>query len=308
MALELTAYINLPENVHEGGFDHAAVHPVKNRLYVAHTANDCVDIIDCARDSYLSSITDLKGVAGALVCEECELAFTSNRGEDTVGIFIPTDEQHVIKVPVGVHPNGLSFDPGRGILLAANVGDPEIHGSHTLSMVNIKKKEMVHSIPVPGRTRWTVFDVKRDEYFVNIVDPAVIVTVAGANPEKIERTMEVPATGPHGLDIDSATGRLFCACDDGTLISIEAATGKVLGKAELSGKPDVVFFNPVKKHLYVAVRDPGVIDVFNTDTLKKLESVPTEKGAHTLGFDPLRHKIYAFLPETHRAKVFADYA
>jgi DNA-binding beta-propeller fold protein YncE len=308
MALELTAYISLPENMRDGGFDHAAVHPVKNRLYVAHTANDCIDIINCSSDSYLSSIADLKGVAGALVCEESELAFTSNRGEDTVGIFIPTDEQHVIKVPVGMHPNGLAFDPGRGILLAANVGDPAIPGSYTLSLVDIKRKEMIHSIPVAGRTRWTVFDVKRDEFYVNIMDPALIMTVSGANPDKIVRTMEIPAKGPHGLDMDGSTGRLFCACDDGTLISLEAATGKVLGKAELSGKPDVVFFNPVKKHLYVAVGDPGVIDVFNTDMLKKLESVLTEKGAHTLGFDPLRHKIYAFLPETHRAKVFADYA
>jgi DNA-binding beta-propeller fold protein YncE len=62
----------------------------------------------------------------------------------------------------------------------------------------------------------------------------------------------------------------------------------------------------VLKHLYVAVGDPGVVDVFDTDTLSRLETVATEKGAHTLAFDARRNKIYAFAPQTHCALVFAD--
>ena len=68
----------------------------------------------------------------------------------------------------------------------------------------------------------------------------------------------------------------------------------------------MIFFNPALKHLYVAVGDPGVIDLFETDTLERLEVVLTGKGAHTLGFDARRNKLYAFLPETHQALVFAD--
>jgi ABC-type glycerol-3-phosphate transport system substrate-binding protein len=74
----------------------------------------------------------------------------------------------------------------------------------------------------------------------------------------------------------------------------------------LSGVPDVIFYNKSYHHLYVAVGDPGVMDVFDTRTLQRLESVVTEKDAHTLGFDAQRNKIYAFLPQTHRAMVFID--
>ena len=92
MRLELLGYIELPENVKPGGFDHAAVHRASARLYVAHTANDALDVIDCVRDRYSHSIKNLTGVAGALVSDEENLVFTSNRGENTVGIFAPDDE------------------------------------------------------------------------------------------------------------------------------------------------------------------------------------------------------------------------
>jgi len=306
MSLKLLHSIDLPRHPAPGGFDHAAVHTAAGRLYVAHTANNAIDVIDCATDHYLRSIPGLTGVAGALVSEERNLVMTSNRGEDTIGIFSPDDEAELVKVAVGVRPNGLSFDPQRGLLLAANVGNPEIPGSFTLSIVDVALRKMVASLPVAGRTRWTIFDPLSGCFYVNIADPFEIVVVESASPTRIARSMPVPAKGPHGLDFDPATGRLFCACDAGRLFALEAATGKVLLEAELSGTPDVIFFNPVLKHLYVAVGDPGVIDLFDTDTLERLEVVPTGKGAHTLGFDARRNKVLAFLPETHSAAVFVD--
>ena len=72
----------------------------------------------------------------------------------------------------------------------------------------------------------------------------------------------------------------------------------------LSGPPDVVFLNARLQHLYVAIGDPGVIDVFDIRTMRRVESVPTERGAHTIGFDATRDTVYAFLPDTHRAAVY----
>jgi DNA-binding beta-propeller fold protein YncE len=306
MSLKPIGFIDLPENIQPGGFDHAAIHSQTNRLYVAHTINDSIDIIDCANDVYLSSVPDLTGVAGALVSEEMNLGFTSNRGENSIGIFTPLDEQALVKIPVGIHPNGLSFDSKRGYLLAANVGNPEIPGSFTVSMVDIQKRKMIHDVPVPGRTRWTIFDPRTREFFINIAHPAQIVTIAAGKPDRISRIIEIPAAGPHGLDLDASTGRLFCACDNGKLFSLDVTSGKIFGSTDLSGKPDVIFFNPARKHLYVAVGDPGVIDIFDTGTFIRLATVPTEKGTHTLGFDVKRNKVYAFLPQSHRAQIFVD--
>ncbi len=308
MALRLLGYVELPANQSSGGFDHADVHPPTDRLYVAHTSNDSIDVIDCARDRYIESIPGLTAVAGALVSEARGLVFTSNRGENTVSVFAPGAERDAFKVAVGVKPNGLAFDATRGILLAANVGDVSLPDSHTVSIVDVARRERIAEVKVPGRTRWTIYDPASETFFVNIASPACIIAIEAREPTRIAKTFEVPADGPHGLDFDAATGRLLCACDAGVLVALDAGSGRVLGDVPLSGVPDVIFLHPQSRRLYVAIGEPGVIDVIDIDSMRRPEVVPTEAGAHTLALDRQRNKIYAFLPKSHRAAVFVDTA
>jgi DNA-binding beta-propeller fold protein YncE len=305
-ALEHVGYVDLPPHNNPGGFDHAAVHGGRGLLYVAHTANDAVDVIDCTTNTYLRSIPYLPRVAGALVSETHDLVFTSNRGEDSVGIFSPSRGETVAKVRVGIGPNGLAYGTAHRLLLAANVGDPSRRGSFTVSLVDVSRAAVIANVPVPGRTRWTVFDEESGRFYVNIMDPPQIVVVDTADPTRLADTFPMPAMGPHGLDLDPATRRLFCACDGTVLLVVDSRSGAVQSEHALSGVADVVFFNAALRHLYVAIGDPGVIDVFDTETMRRLESVPTERGAHTIGFDAVRNTVYAFLPDTHRAAVYRD--
>jgi DNA-binding beta-propeller fold protein YncE len=306
MSLQHTGFIELPAHKGKGGFDHAAVHQATAHLYVAHTANDAIDVIDTRVDKFLDAIPNLTGVAGALVSDERNLVFTSNRGENTVGIFNPNKDSEVVKVGVGVRPNGLSYDPRRNLLLAANVGDPSIANSYTVSMVNVETKTLVANVLVPGRTRWTIFDAMNSLFFVNIADPSVIVVIDSTQPTQVARAFNIPAIGPHGLDLDAGTNRLFCACDGKRLVCLNAQSGQILAEADLSGVPDVIFFNRTLKHLYVAIGDPGVIDVFDTDLVQRIETISTESGAHTIAFQEQSNKVYAFLPHSHRAAVYVD--
>ncbi len=306
MSLRPVGFIDLPAHRGEGGFDHAAVHAPSGRIYVAHTANDAVDVLDGRADRYLRSVPGLKGVAGVLTSEERGLVFTSNRGEDTIGILPEGEESAGTRVKVGVHPNGLAFAPHRGMLLVANVGDPEIPGSTTVSFVDVTTRTLLANLPVPGRTRWCLVDQKTRAFYVNIRDPPQIVVIDAPHADRIARALPVPAAGPHGLDLDPVRGRLFCACDTARLIVLNRTSGQVLADRPLSGPPDVVFYNPILQHLYVAVGDPGVIDVFDTIRMERIETCPTEKGAHTIALDAPRGRVYAFLPESHRAAVFEE--
>jgi DNA-binding beta-propeller fold protein YncE len=306
MSLQPVGHVELPAHAGTGGFDHAAIHHRSGRLYVAHTANDALDVIDCRADQYRHSIPGLGGVAGALVTEERNLVFTSNRGENTVGVFSPEDESSIVKIAVGIRPNGLAYDSRRSLLLTANVGDPAVAGSFTLSMVDVARRSLLSDVPVPGRTRWAIFNPQNDSFYVNIADPPCLVVVDAAQPDHVARTFVVPATGPHGLDLDTENNRLFCACDDKKLMRLDAATGEVSGEADLSGAPDVIFYNAALNHLYVAEGDPGVIEVFDTNAMKRIAVAQTETGAHTIAFDQEQNKVYAFLPVTQRAAVYSD--
>jgi DNA-binding beta-propeller fold protein YncE len=289
MPLHLVGHVDLPTHHGRGGFDHAAVHAATGQVYVAHTANDAVDVFDPVSRKHLYSVPDLTAVAGALVSDESQLVFTSNRGENTIGVFAPGADPKVTKIAVGVRPNGLAYDARRRLVLAANVGDPSVPHSYTLSMVDLDAGKMRASIEVPGRTRWTVFDPEAGVFYVNIMNPSQIVVVDAREPDRVARAIPVPADGAHGLDFDPA---------------LDAASGKVLDEGRLSGVPDVVWFNSRRRQLYVAVGDPGVVDVFDTTSMRSLGRVPTEKGAHTTAFPPSGESLIAFLPASHRAALY----
>jgi hypothetical protein len=153
-----------------------------------------------------------------------------------------------------------------------------------------------------------VYDSVTDAYFVNIMDPPQIAVVEAGDPPGVRRVIPIPHAGPHGLDIDVARRRLYCACDAGVFLELDADSGKVLAAEPIGGVPDVVFFNPGLARIYVAIGEPGVIEVFGAAPSARLETVPTERGAHTLSFDAARSLVCAFLPDTHRAAVFEDRA
>ena len=306
MSLEHIGYIDLPPHAKRGGFDHAAVHCGIGRLYLAHTANDALDLIDCGSNHYLYSIPHLTGVAGVLVSEDRNLAFTSNRGKHTVGILSTATGGLLEEVRVGIGPNGLAYDPDRNLLLAANVGDPSIPGSQTVSVVDVGARALLGHVLVSGRTRWAIFDAEMEVFYINIANPPEIAVIEAKHPDHVHRTIPVPATGPHGLDLDPRTHRLFCACDGKMVLALDAGTGRVLSQGQLSGGPDVIFFNAALGYLYVAIGDPGVIEVFEPGAMRRLQSVQTERGAHTIAFDPTCNSVYAFLPETHRAAIYRE--
>jgi len=54
-----------PEHIAPGGFDQAAYHSAKGRIYFTHTIINTLDVIDSNSDRYLHSIPNLTGVAGA---------------------------------------------------------------------------------------------------------------------------------------------------------------------------------------------------------------------------------------------------
>ncbi len=150
--------------------------------------------------------------------------------------------------------------------MVANVGAPGLPHSVTASIVDVATHTVIASVPMPGRTRWAVFDPQQEVFFE----------------------------------------RLFCACDAQQLVCLESRSGKVLAARELNGVPDVIFLHARLGHLYVAIGEPGLIDVFETTTLERIETVETERGAHTIALDADRDKVYAFMPQTHRAAVYVD--
>src|SRR4051812_41275331 len=166
--LQPAGFIVLPEHLGKGAFDHAAVHAASGHVYVAHTANDAVDVFDPAAKKYLFSVPHLPGSAGVLISDEAQVIISANRSENTIGVFAPGPNPEVVKIAVGLNPNGLAYDAKRRLILVANLGDPAIPNSYTLSIVDLDARKMRAAIPLAGTTRWALYDPGTDAYYINI--------------------------------------------------------------------------------------------------------------------------------------------
>ncbi len=302
MSLVRAGFIPIPRGARPG-FDHADVYRAGRRMYVAHTGADRVDVIDCdAREFVRSLPQELPGVAGVLVDEEHDLLLTSDRGAARISVFRCSDERLLGQVPVGQHPNGLAYDRRRRRLYAFNLGEP-LGENCSASVVDLDAMEVVAEVPLPGRPRWAVYDEERDRIYANIREPAQVVVI-DAERAAIDRAYDVPSDGPHGLWLHA--GRLFCAADGGALVVLDRDSGDVIASLPLPGVPDVVMHDADLRRLYVAVDDPGVVCSFASDRLERLETIETERGAHTMGWDPDGRCLYVFCPESGGAAVFEE--
>ena len=307
MSLKAVGFIELPGG-RPTAFDHADTYftTTGSRMYVAHTATNAVDVIDCGSGTFMRSLPDLPGVAGVLIDSERDLLFTSDRDAARVSMFRCSDETLLGQVNVGARPNGLAFDTRRRNLYSFNLGEPA-GTDPSASVVSVDERRVIATIQLPGRPRWAVFDRSSDSIYVNIQSPAVILVIdAGSIGET--RRIEVGAEGPHGLGL--AHRRLFCAADEGELVVIDPSmSGRgVIKRLPLPGAPDVVMLDERTQRLFVAIGSPGVVSVFDMRSLMALETIETERGAHTVGWDPAAAKLYVFAPQRGGAVVFSDSA
>ena len=156
MALRLLGHIELPPNRGKGGFDHADVHLPSDRLYVAHTSNDALDVIDIAADLYIESIGGLTGVAGALVSEaRGTRVYIQSRRKHCLCIC-PGCRAQRIQGPGGCETQWFGIRPRPRHPDRRQCWRSSILNSHSVSVVDIARRERIAEIGVPGRTRWTI--------------------------------------------------------------------------------------------------------------------------------------------------------
>jgi DNA-binding beta-propeller fold protein YncE len=158
---------------------------------------------------------------------------------------------------------------------------------------------------LPGRPRWCVYDAPRQRFLVNVRDPSCVVSLSADDLQQVARIDDLPA-GPHGLDLDRDRNRAFVACDAGVVAVLDLATDREIGRISIAGEPDAIWFSAAADCLYVAIGDPGVVDVVDGTTLSVVQEVATEKGAHTSAFDGQRHRLFVFVPRSCQATAFDE--
>ena len=289
--------IKIP-NGENSEFDHAAFDPKTRRVFIAHTARNCIEVIDHDAQQHIATLPDFPGVAGA-VADEGEI-LTTNRGGATITWLDAETYKLKAVFPSGPRPNGAAIVKRMGVGVAACIGDG--HQTPTLQIINLKDGTQ-REINLPGRPRWCVTDAAAERLFLCIREPSMI--LVARLPDLTDITYwNLPSRGAHGLDIDHSRGRLYAACDEGALVEIDSGSGEVTNLWPIAGPPDVTFFNPATGLVHVAIGDPGLIETIDPRTGSSSRTM-TGAGAHTTAI-VMPDRLYVISPRHGGVLVLAD--
>ncbi|MDG6988090.1 MAG: hypothetical protein JRN21_02060 [Nitrososphaerota archaeon] len=296
--MKLVGSVKLP-SLGAGGFDHADVHLQSGKVYIAHTANNSVVVVDGEAMSHVATIDGCPEASGVLCAQPDGRVFAAARGDGKL-LVIDVDSDRVVReVPVGLRPNGLAWDSLRRHLLVADVKDNQAR------LVDPELGKVIASSSLRGRPRWCLYDGKLDVFLVNIRDPPGVTMISPDNMTE-RKFVNVSVNGPHGLEAVEGTGRAFVACDGKALVSLDLIREKETARVPLSGEPDVLWRNRKRGLLYCAVGEPGVVDVIDTEKMTAGQALATGEGAHTLTFDEKRQLLYVPLPKSSALVAYSE--
>src|SRR6267142_7078898 len=122
MSLKIAGTITIPEAV-GSEFDHAAFDARSRRVFIAHTARDCIEVIDHDAQKHIATLPGFPGVAGAVADDGQVL--TTNRGAATVTWLDAATYDIKGVFPSGPRPNGAAILKRRGIGIVACIGDAQ---------------------------------------------------------------------------------------------------------------------------------------------------------------------------------------
>jgi hypothetical protein len=290
MPLTAAGTIEIPNSL-GSAFDHGAFETETRRVFIAHTARDCLEVIDVDTSLHVATLGGFPEAAGVVAGEGCVLV-TNRGGANLTWVDARTLETRIV-LDTAPRPNGVALVSRLHAAVAACIGD-DTHKPQ-LQVLGLEADRR-WSIDLPGRPRWCVIDAKAQRVFLAIRDPSMVL-VASLPDMKAVQHWPLPSGGAHGMDIDHASGLLYVACDGGSLVEVDTGSGEIRRQWPLAGVPDATFFNPSSGLVHVAIGDPGLIQSVDPRTGTRGQ-IATARGVTTTALvEPDR--LYVFSP-VHR--------
>ncbi len=283
----------------EGRIDHLAVDVDAQRLYVAALGNNTVEVLDLKGSQRLESLPGFREPQGIVVAADPKAVVVAN-GQGGGAQFIDAVDFHPTRsVHLGDDSDNVRYDPvarrvfvgfGGGALAAINPIDGKVAGEAKLA----------------GHPESFQLERGSSRIFVNVPSADHIAVVDRVSMKVIATWPVVGAKANYPMALDEATHRLFVGCRrPAKVLVFDTTTGKESGSFGIVGDTDDLFYDAVRKRLYVTGGE-GFIDVFQEEAgrFNRLAHVATAAGARTSLFVPDHKRLYLAVP--HRGAQKAE--
>jgi hypothetical protein len=288
--LELVATIPLPGV--SGRFDHFAIDPAGQRLFVAALGNNTAEIFDVAAAKRIKSIPGLRKPTGIAFLKDLNQFAIANGEDGSLKIFHATTYQLIKSIPSLDDADNVRLDmPAKRIYVG--------YGDGALGIIDTRTMKQIASIKLAGHPESFQLETNGSRVFVNL-PAAKQIAVVDRTKESVIGTWpmtEFRANFPMALD--EPNHRLFVGCrQPARIVIFDTSAGRPIDNLEISGDTDDLFYDHKRSLLYISCGE-GFIDVIQCaagNKSQRLARIPTRAGARTSYFSAELDRFFLAIP------------
>ena len=283
----------------EGRIDHLAFDAASGRLFVAALGNNSVEVVDTAKAAHVASLPGFHEPPGVAIVPDRKLIAVANGESGTLQLIDGETYKVRQTVSVGGDADNVRYDAAAKRLYVAFQGG--------LAVVDPANGQVVQRVPISGHPE--SFQLERDgsRIFANLPDGSQIVVADRKTTSVVARWPTSTARANYPMALDEATHRLFVGCrQPAALLVYDTSAGKVISSVPIVGDTDDLFYDGVRKRLYV-IGGEGFVDVVQrdgADGFKRISRITTASGARTGLFVAEQNRLYLAVP--HRGAQRAE--
>ena len=222
-------------------FDYLTIDPDDHYLISAHLAGGQTYIIDLRSNKVVSTITDTPGVEGVEYVPELKKVYTSNSGDNTIGVVDLRQMKVIKKLRTDSKPDGSAYAaPFHKLYVSDERGKAE-------AVVDVRSDTIIKTLHFDSETGMPQYDPVARKVYVNLQDQNLLAIIDPATDQVVARYLVGRCKGNHGMAVDPEHHRVFLSCEENDLMTV----------FDLD-KHEPIAFLPMAKGADVIKFDPGL--------------------------------------------------
>lgn len=278
----------------DGGTDYLTAEPGTGRVFVSRGTH--VMVVDGATGKVLGDIPDTPRTHGIALAAKAGHGFITNGGDSTVTMFDLKSLAVIRKIKVETGGmDGIMYDDADNRIVLTNHSRP----IGTVVTLDPKSGDVLGQAELEDDGPEGAASNGRGQLYINNEGKNTIQVVDVKSMKATASWPLAPCEGPTGIAYDKASDRIFAGCGK-TSVVVNGTTGKVVATIVNGDGVDALGWDASQKLIYIPAGRDSTVTVAHQDSPDKytvVATVPTMRGAKTIGVDAVKHVAYLFQPE-----------
>ena len=281
----------------QGKFDHFAIDLARNRLFAAATGNHSVEVIDLKTDKVEQSIAGLGKPHGLAWVEATGSLYVADGTLAELRVYTGSPLALKGTIELSDDADDMVYDAAGKTLYVGHGGDAA-HPAR-IAVVDAEHFTLTTNLVAATHPEALEIDPQSRRVFANIADSNEVAVIDADSRAITAHWKLTKAADNVPMAFDDAHQLLYVACrKPGTLIAVDAASGKEVASVASAGGADDLFYDAELRRIYL-ISGQGEVDAYQVDAGKELHPLGvlhTAAGAKTALFVPSQKVLYVGVP------------